>query len=62
MTPKPTISQLSSLNALIVDGPKLGGIFKVRLSSKDLPEEERDMLLHLLQEQTDLIAFVTLTR
>lgn len=52
-------SLLKELNAIIVDGPKPGGVFKVRVGTRALREEEREMTIMKLREKTDMISFVT---
>jgi hypothetical protein len=49
---------LRSINAVIVDGPKPGGGFKIRISSKTLPAQERDAILQKLRERGEIVAFV----
>ena len=50
---------LKTLDAVIVDGPKPGGVFKVRIGTRTLSEEEREMTIMKLREKTDMISFVT---
>lgn len=49
---------LEELNAIIVDGPKPGGVFKLRVTARPLTEEEREMTIRKLREKTDIISFV----
>ena len=49
---------LKELNAVVVDGPKPGGVFKVRIAARALTEEEREMTIRKLREKTDIISFV----
>ena len=49
---------LRELNAVIVDGPKPGGVFKIRIATRALGEEEREMTIKKLREKTDIISFV----
>ena len=49
---------LNELNAVVVDGPKPGGTFKVRVGSRPLDEAEREMTIKKLREKTDMITFV----
>ena len=49
---------LKELNAVIVDGPKPGGVFKVRIATRALGEEERETTIKKLREKTDIISFV----
>ena len=49
---------LKELNAVVVDGPKPGGVFKVRVADRALDEAEREMTIQKLREKTDIISFV----
>jgi len=49
---------LKELNAIIVDGPKPGGVFKVRIGVRALTEAERETAIRKLREKTDMINFV----
>jgi hypothetical protein len=49
---------LRSVKGTIVDGPKPGGIFKIRISDKVLPEPDRDAILNRLREDKAIVAFV----
>ena len=49
---------LKELNAIVVDGPKPGGVFKVRVGARAFSEEEREMTMRKLREKTDIISFV----
>jgi hypothetical protein len=49
---------LKELNAVVVDGPKPGGVFKLRVAARALTEEEREMTIRKLREKTDIISFV----
>jgi len=53
---------LGTMEAMIVDGPKPGGVFKLRVSETALPEGERDAILNALREKTDIVAFAAPTR
>lgn len=55
-------SLLRSIEATIVDGPKPGGAFKLRIANEVLPEAERDAILARLRERPEIVAFVALTR
>lgn len=49
---------LQSVGGTIVDGPKPGGMFKLRVSPRILSNEERDMILAKLREKTDIVTFL----
>ncbi len=53
---------LRSIKGTIVDGPKPGGIFKIRISDKVLPEEDRNAILSRLRENKAIVAFVAASR
>lgn len=55
-------SLLGTMEATIVDGPKPGGVFKLRVSETVLPEGERDAILNVLREKTEIVAFAAPTR
>ncbi len=55
-------SLLGTIEATIVDGPKPGGVFRLRVSEAVLPEGERDAILNALRDQTEIVAFVAPTR
>lgn len=46
----------------IVDGPKPGGVFRVRLADKKLPADQARTLMENLRSQADLVAFISLSR
>ncbi len=48
---------LTEFDARIVDGPKPGGIYKVRISGTVLDEAKRDTILRKLQSRRTLILF-----
>jgi len=50
---------LSGLGLKIVDGPRGGRLFTVRLGPKTMNEVERDRLIAALKARSDLIMFVT---
>lgn len=50
---------LAGLDMAIVDGPKSGGLFTVRLGARDMKEAERDRAIADLKAHSDLITFVT---
>lgn len=61
--PAATVEQiehaLSPLGIVIVDGPKAGGIYKLRLAGKQLSEAERDLMINALKAQTGVVRFVS---
>lgn len=48
---------LRSVNGVIVDGPKPGGVFKLRISPKTLSAQERDTILQKLRARGEIVAF-----
>lgn len=53
---------LLELEAVIVDGPKAGGIYRVRIAPAALDEAAAKARLARLQARTDLVTFAALTR
>ena len=49
---------LQEFKAVIVDGPKPGGVFKIRVSPHALTDEERVTVIEKLREKTGIIGFV----
>lgn len=49
---------LQSVSGVIVDGPKPGGAYKVRISPRALSTEDRDTIIARLRAKTDIVAFV----
>ena len=49
---------LAPLGMTIIDGPRAGGIYRLRLSDKPLSDAERDLLLTALKANTDVVRFV----
>ncbi len=49
---------LNSLDATIVEGPKLGGIYRVRISNKPLKSDQVEAILKQMRERSDIINFV----
>jgi hypothetical protein len=49
---------LSDFDATIVDGPKPGGVYKVRIRSSDLSDAARGALLRRLAERRDVVRSV----
>lgn len=55
----PAISRLlADLDATIVDGPKPGGVYKVRIRTSDRSEAAREALLRRLAERRDVVRSV----
>jgi hypothetical protein len=50
---------LAGLDMAIVDGPRSGGLFTVRLGARDMKEAERDRAIAALRAHGDLVTFVT---
>jgi len=50
---------LESVNAMVVDGPRAGGFFKVRIGPKDMPKAERDAIIARLAAEKTIIRFVS---
>jgi hypothetical protein len=50
---------LESVHAIIVDGPRAGGFFKVRIGPKDMPKTDRDAVLAKLAGEKSIIRFVS---
>lgn len=48
---------LTEFGAKIVDGPKPGGIYNIRISDTNLDEAERDTILKALRSRANLIIF-----
>ncbi len=42
----------------IVDGPRAGGIFRVRIAAKPLPKAEADQVIERLRSQTAVVRFI----
>jgi hypothetical protein len=53
---------LRAIGATIVDGPKPGGTYKLRISTKALTEAERERILAGIRAQDELVAFVSPTQ
>jgi anti-sigma factor RsiW len=49
---------LSPLGVTIVDGPKAGGLYRLRLSDKPLGDAERDMVMTALKANSGVVRFV----
>jgi anti-sigma factor RsiW len=55
----PAISRvLTDLDATIVDGPKPGGVYKIRIRTADRSDAARDALLRRLAERRDVVRSV----
>jgi hypothetical protein len=52
---------LSGLGVKIIDGPRGGKLFTVRIGPKTMNESERERLIAALKARSDLIVFVTQT-
>ncbi len=53
---------LSSLEASIIDGPKPGGIYKVRISQETLSEAEYQRILREIQEKNAIVTLAMPTK
>lgn len=53
---------LKSNNATIVDGPRAGGLFKLKVSAEKLPREEVDKIAQRLRGDTALVRLVAPTQ
>ncbi len=49
---------LKTFDAVIVDGPKPGGVFKIRVASRTPGNDEAETTITKLREKSDIIAFV----
>jgi anti-sigma factor RsiW len=52
---------LRSFNAVIVDGPKPGGVYRVKISSQSLANEQVEEILNQIRTRSDIIAFVSVS-
>jgi anti-sigma factor RsiW len=50
---------LESVHGIIVDGPRAGGFFKVRIGPKDMSKTDRDAVLARLAAEKSIIRFVS---
>jgi hypothetical protein len=50
--------RLTSLGATIVDGPKAGGLFTLRIGPNDIPVADREMKIAALKASIDIFSFV----
>ncbi|TDR90449.1 hypothetical protein [Enterovirga rhinocerotis] len=59
-TPQATMSRiqavLGEMGASIADGPRAGGLYRVRIAAKRVSGEERDRLIAKLREAKDVVA------
>ena len=53
---------LQSVGGIVVDGPKPGDAYKVRISPRALNAGDRDAVIAKLRARTDVVAFVAPTR
>jgi anti-sigma factor RsiW len=64
-TPTATAQDISALlgsfNAAIVDGPKPGGVYRVKLSTQALTNEQVEEILRQIRARSDIIAFVSVS-
>ena len=49
---------LDELDARIVEGPEPNGMFKVKISDKALPDQDRESLIAKFKAKTDLVEFI----
>jgi hypothetical protein len=60
--PTATVDQiertLSPLGVVIVDGPKAGGIYRLRLAEKPLGDRDREIVVNALKAQSGVVRFV----
>jgi hypothetical protein len=54
----PIAALLKEMNAVVVDGPKPGGVFKIRVSTRALSQAERESVIQKLREKSDMVSFV----
>lgn len=52
---------LETYKATVVDGPRPGGIFRIRISATILPKAELDRIVKQMQGDTKVVRFVALT-
>ena len=59
--PEATLGRISTvlgeLGASIADGPRAGGLYRVRIAAKAVPADERDRLIGRLREARDVVGF-----
>jgi hypothetical protein len=61
-TAKDISSALSTLSITIADGPRAGGLFRVRIGEAGMTDQKRDEMIAELKRNSGLIALVTPTR
>jgi anti-sigma factor RsiW len=49
---------LEAVRAVVVDGPRAGGFFKVRIGAKDMPKADRDAVLARIAAEKTIVRFV----
>jgi hypothetical protein len=52
---------LRSFNAVIVDGPKPGGVYRVKISTQTLGNDQLEEILRQMRARSDIIAFVSVS-
>ena len=60
--PAPSPSCLAEFEASIVDGPKPGGVYKIRLRTSDRSQAAQDTVLRRLAERRDIVTTVLPSR
>jgi anti-sigma factor RsiW len=64
-SPNATASDISNLlrsfNAVIVDGPKPGGVYRVRISSQKLANDQVEEILRQIRARSDIISFASVS-
>ena len=53
---------LMDLNMTIADGPKAGGLFRIRIGVADMSASDRERQIEALTGRKDMVAFVTATK
>jgi hypothetical protein len=53
---------LRAIGGMIVDGPKPGGTFKVKISGKVIPDAKQDEILATLREKSDIVSYAAPTQ
>ena len=63
--PTATATDISSLlrafDAVIVDGPKPGGVYRVKISTQTLAADQVEEILKQIRARSDIIAFVSVS-
>jgi anti-sigma factor RsiW len=64
-TPTATAQDISALlrsfNAVIVDGPKPGGVYRVKISTQTLANDQIEEILRQIRARSDIIAFISVS-